>query len=236
MVIIGSGTLITLIDPTFLDTLDQAINGFPGSGGGVAVNEFGALNTIAAPNPYVINSGTKIRTAPTITTAGITSQGKIYRGPAKDGPPADYLYGSTSAFDLGSGFTEMLADPTNLPLAVFKFNSLQLRGNPSIVVPPGGARKLALVSIGDLTSAPPGGTLTFAGINTLLTTQNGSITLTPDITFSNLQFLLFHARGATSNVTLGSPIMGVGTGTGCRGIGAGQCGCECYRLCLAARS
>jgi mannose-6-phosphate isomerase-like protein (cupin superfamily) len=210
LVIVGNGTLVSLIDPTFLDILDQAINARPRPG--VSANEFGVLSTITSPDPYVINSGTKIRTAPTIATSGITSQGKIYRGPAKDGPPADYLFGSTSNFDLGSGFTEMLADPSNLPIAAFRFNSLQLTGNPIIKIPTGGAKKLALVSIGDLTSGPPGGVLTFAGINfLLLATENGSILITDDLAFSNLQLLVFHARGAGSQLVMGSPITGVGT-------------------------
>jgi hypothetical protein len=211
LVIVGNGTLVNLVDPTFLDTLDQAINARRRSGS-AQLNEFGPLTTITSPDPYVITSGTKIRTAPTITTSGVTSRGQIYRGPAKDGPPADYLFGSTSAFDGATGLTEMLAEPANLPIAAFRFNTLQLTGDPNIVIPTGGATNLALVSIGDITSAPPGGVLTFAGINfLLLATENGSIFLTDDVSFSNLQLLVFHARGVGSHLIMGSPINSVGT-------------------------
>lgn len=194
-------------DPQYLDPIDQAINALGPIGGALNFVEIGPLNTITSPNPYVINSGTQIMTAPTITTNGVINGGKIYRGVAQDGQPMDYLFGSTSSFDQLSGLDEDLKQASNLPIAAFKFTSLQLTGNPTITVPGGGASKLVLVSVGNLTSAAPGGTLTFAGLETvILSTQNGSIALTPDITFSGIPLLVMHARGAGSNITLGSPV------------------------------
>lgn len=210
LVIVGRGTLVTLVDPTSLDTIDQKTNAVRNLGVGFQPIEIGPLNTITSPDPYIINNTTHFVTAPTITTNGITSVGKFYRGGALDGAPGDYMFGSSSAFDANSGFSEQFVQSINLPLAVFKFTNLQLTGNATITIPPGGATKLALISIGDLTSAPPGGTLTFTGLDTLaLFTQNGSINLTAGISFSNIPFLVFYARGATSNLTLASPITGV---------------------------
>src|SRR5262249_10134065 len=141
-------------------------------------SKFGALTPITSPNPYVIGSGTTITTDPTITTNGITDFGKQYRSSDLDGSPSTYLFGSTSAFDLEIGFDELINNSDRLPAAVFKFQALQLNGNPTIVIGGDGVTSLALVSIGDLTSATPGGVLTFDGIDAmLLATQDGSITL-----------------------------------------------------------
>ncbi len=210
MVIVGNGTLVSLVDPTFLDLLDQAINNGPGpGGGGVVIPEFGPLNTITSPNPYVITSGTKIRTAPTITTGGITQGGKIYRGNMIDGFASDYFFGSSSNFDFASEFNGVGEGANgDLPMATFRFTSLQITGNPTIKVPSGGATNLTLISEGNITSGAPGGTLTLNGMNAvLLATQNGSINLGPQLTFSNFNFLSLYARGAGSNVTIASPVL-----------------------------
>src|SRR5437764_1204916 len=91
----------------------------------------------------------------------------------------------------------------------FKFSALQLTGNPTISTV-NGEINLGLISIGNITSAAPGGTLTFAGIRSLLlATQNGSITLGPEISFSSLQDITFYARGAGSALTFGSAISNV---------------------------
>src|SRR5207244_9287191 len=109
-----------------IDTIDLSIAAlsFPSVLG--FGSEFGALQTITSPNPYVINSGTKIMTAPTITTSGVTNQGKIYRGPGQDGDPTAYLFGSTSSFDTSSGFDAQLQQEFNLPIAAFKFTNLHI--------------------------------------------------------------------------------------------------------------
>jgi hypothetical protein len=193
-----------------IDQIDQATVA-SASSPVAALSKFGPLSTITTPNPYMINSGTKINTDPTITTSGVTDSGKIYRGAAQDGDPAIYLFGSTSSFDTNSGFDEQLKQAPNLPIAAFRFTNLQLIGNPTLTIPGGAATKLALISEGSITSAAPGGTLNFSGLDTvLLATVNGSITLTPDITFSSLPSLIFHARGSTANITIASPITGVG--------------------------
>ena len=168
-------------------------------------SKFGPPTTITSPNPYVINSGTQIQTDPTIITNGVTSFGKIYRDETQDGPVPIYLYGSSRPFDaqvfqVGSGNEDGA-------YAVFKFSSLQLIGNPTISTANGGATNVALVSVGNITSGAPGGTLTFAGLQDIfIGTQNGSINLGPELAFSGLSKLEFYARGAGSALTLASPI------------------------------
>ncbi len=157
----------------------------------------------------MITSGTQINTDPLITTNGATDFGKIYRGPALDGSEFDYLFGSTSSFDttIGEFFN---TNGNGVPVAVFKFSSLELTGDPTITIPSGATTFLGLVSVGDVTSAAPAGTiLTFAGLDRLfIATQSGSITLGPDIAFSGISHLTFYARGTGSNLTLASPISG----------------------------
>ncbi len=186
-----------------IDKTSQAVVAAPPAA--AVSSKFGPLTTITSPDPYVIGSGTAINTDPTITTNAVTDQGKIYRGPAQDGSPSDYLFGSTTSFD-----TMVFDHPANgVPVAVFKFSDLQLTGDPTISIPSGATTFLGLVSVGDITSGAPGGTLTFAGITRLfIATQNGSINLGSDIAFSGIPHFDFYARGAGSNLTLASPISG----------------------------
>jgi hypothetical protein len=175
-------------------------------------SKFGTLSTITSPNPYVITSGTVITTDPSITTNGVTDFGKIYRDPTDDGAFTLWAFGSTSAFDTALNIdTEFFADPNNLPIAVFKFQSLSLTGNPTIDTSNGGVTNLGLIGVDGITSGPPGGTLTFTGLDLLaLATVNGSIDLTSDVSFQNLSELVIYARGAGSTLTVNSPISNVG--------------------------
>ncbi len=220
LVIFGRGTIVSLLDPTNTDILDQAnanetreLRESPTPTQTVTPtptpDKIGQPVVIDSPNPYVINSGTTITTDPTITTNGDTAFGKIYRGPALDGAVSSYLFGSTSAFDQAIGFDEHFQDINLLPLAVFKFAGLRLSGNPTISTANGGTDNLALISVGDITSGSPGGTLTFGGLNSLiLATQNGSITLGSNITFQGIPELALYARGLGSNLTINSAISG----------------------------
>jgi hypothetical protein len=175
-------------------------------------SKFGTPSTITSPNPYLITSSTVITTDPSITTNGMTDFGKLYRGAADDGAFTLWAFGSTSAFDTALNLdTEFFADPNHLPIAVFKFQSLSLTGNPTIDLSNGGVTKLALIGVDGITSGPPGGTLTFTGLDLLvLATVNGSINLTSDVSFQGLNELAMYARGAGSNLTLNSPISGIG--------------------------
>jgi acrosin len=171
--------------------------------------KYGTLTPISSPVPYVISSGTTIATDPTITTNGVTDFGKIYRGPADDGLVSTWLFTATSPFDTQIGIDAFFSASANLPLAALKFIALSLTGNPTISIANGGPTKLALVSVGDITSGPPGGTLTFSGLDLLLlATQNGSITLTSDLAFQDIPYLGIYARGAESTLTLDSTISG----------------------------
>ena len=71
--------------------------------------------------------------------------------------------------------------------------------------------KLALIGVDGITSGPPGGTLTFTGLDLLvLATVNGSINLTSDVSFQDLNALTMYARGAGSDLTINSPISNIG--------------------------
>jgi hypothetical protein len=176
---------------------------------GPTPSKFGTPSVISSPAPYVITSGTTIQSDPAITTNGKTDYGKIYRGPTLDGPPSAYLFTATSPFDIALGFDQRFEDINLLPLAVFKFSALEITGNPTISIPEGGATNLALISVGDITSGLPGGSLTFTGLDSLLlATQDGSITLTADLSFENIPALAIYARGLDSNITLDAAISG----------------------------
>src|SRR4029077_7286410 len=89
-----------------------------------------------------------------------------------------------------------------------KFSFLQFTGEPTGSTPTR-VINLRLIAVNGITSGSPGGTLTFAGIRgLLLATQDGSINLGPEISFSGIHDINFYARGAGSNLTLGSAISG----------------------------
>ena len=166
---------------------------------------------ISSPVPYLITNGTVITTDPSITTNGVTDYGKIYRGQTDDGAFSLWAFGSTSAFDTALRIDDtFFADPSHLPIAVFKFESLSLTGDPTIDTS-NGVTKLALIGVDGITSGPPGGTLTFTGLDLLLlATVNGSINLTSDVSFQDLHELVMYARGAGSDLTINSPISNIG--------------------------
>jgi hypothetical protein len=144
-----------------------------------------------------------ISTDPSITTNGLTDFGKIYRGRSIDGPVSAWAFGSTSAFDTASGFDHLIGDNSG---AAFKFAALQLTGDP-IIDTTNGEINLGLIAVNGITSGGPGGVLSFEGIRgLLLATQNGSITLGPEISFSGLHDLTIYARGSDSDLTLDSDI------------------------------
>ncbi|MGH7936904.1 MAG: FecR domain-containing protein, partial [Bryobacteraceae bacterium] len=211
LAIFGGGTIVSLLDPTHTNVLDQAnaneLRGSPPPPPPPPVTpppgKFGALVAITSPNPYVINGSTVISTDPTITTNGVTDYGKIYRGSTIDGPASAWAFGSTSAFDISSGFDNQIGDSGG---AAFKFTALQLTGNPAINTT-NGQINLGLIAVNGITSGGPGGVLTFAGIRgLLLATVNGSITLGREISFSIAHDLTIYARGENSDLTLGSNI------------------------------
>jgi hypothetical protein len=163
-------------------------------------SKFGTPSTITSPNPYVITSNTVINTDPSITTNGVTDYGKIYRGQAQDGLLSAFIFGSTSTFDTTSGFDMLVGG--NRTGAVFKFTALELTGDPTIITE-GGETNLGLIAVNGITSSAPGGVLTFSGLDgLLLATQNGSISLGPEISFSGLHDLNIYARGPSSDLTL----------------------------------
>lgn len=196
---------VALRDALSLDTVDQS---FSAGAMPLTPSEFGTPSTITSPNPYVITSGTTITTGPSITTNGVTDFGKIWRGQAQDGRLSAFIFGSTSVFDTASGFDAEINGQNSMGGAIFKFTSLQLTGNPTISTPTG-VINLGLIAVNGITSGGPGGILTFAGIHgLLLATQNGSIALGPEISFSGIQDINFYARGVGSNLTLDSAISG----------------------------
>jgi fibronectin-binding autotransporter adhesin len=137
----------------------------------------------------------------------VTDFGKIYRDSTQDGPFSAWAFTATSPFDNTVAIDTLYGG--NIPVAAFKFVALQLVGNPTISTLNGGANNLALISVGPITSAAAGNTVfTFTGMQSvLLATQNGSIDLA-GISFQNIPLLFLYARGAGSNLTIGSPISG----------------------------
>ena len=171
-------------------------------------SKFGTPSVITSPVPYLITNGTVITTDPSITTNGVTDFGKIYRGPVDDGAFSLWAFGSTSAVDTALDFDTNFENAGHFPLAAFKFTSLELAGNPTIDLT-NGVTNLALISVGDITSGLPGGTLTFTGLDALLlASQDGSINLGSEITFQDISTLFFYARGTNGDLTLASPIIG----------------------------
>ncbi len=165
--------------------------------------KYGTPSTISSPNPYVITSDTVISTDPSITTNGVTDYGKIYRGQSTDGAFSAWAFGSTSAFDTASGFDGLIGARSG---AAFKFAALQLTGDP-IIDTTNGEINLSLIAVNGITSGGPGGVLTFEGIRgLLLATQNGSIALGAEISFSGLHDLTLYTRGSSSDLILGSDI------------------------------
>src|SRR5207249_1286786 len=172
-------------------------------------SKFGTPTVITSPVPYVITSGTTISTDPAITTNGVTNFGTIYRGITDDGAFTLWAFGSTSAVDTALDFDTHFNDAGHFPAAAFKFTSLVLAGNPTIDLSNGGVTNLGLISVGDITSGMPGGTLTFTGLDALLlASQDGSISLGSEITFQDIPTLFFYARGTNGDLTLTSPIVG----------------------------
>jgi outer membrane biosynthesis protein TonB/quercetin dioxygenase-like cupin family protein len=167
-------------------------------------SKFGTPPPITSFVPYPLDNGTAIQTDPTLTRAGVTDFGKIYRDAGQDGPFSSWAFTATTPFDTTSGIDGFYGP--NVPVAAFKFTALQLVGNPTISTAGGGATNLALISIGPITAAPSGNaTFTFTGMQSvLLATQNGSIdTSGADIVFQGIPSLIFYARGPGSNLTLG---------------------------------
>src|SRR2546430_2593037 len=164
LVIYGGGTNVVLADPNTVDVAVSAESNAAQSPTPAPTPEkFGALSVIASSDPYVINSGTVITTDPSITTNGVTDFGKIYRGPATDGPASAWAFGSTSSFDTSSGFDSQI----NSSGAAFKFTALQLAGDPTISTA-NGEINLGLIAVNGITSGSPGGPLTFFGNRGLL--------------------------------------------------------------------
>ncbi len=188
----------------------------PSPGTSPTPQKFGTPPTITSPNLSVIDGGTVINTDPTITRNGETGFGRWYQATPADGTPSNYFFGSTSTFDQHSGFDELILDADAFPIATFKFSTLRILDDPTIITEGGGATSLALIAVGEIASDIGGGgegsvthVLTFAGIDRLLlATVNGSILLLPDITFSGIEHLFFYARGSSSNLLLAADIFG----------------------------
>jgi FecR-like protein len=215
LTVIGEQQGLTFAEPTPRpkdpnDTVDQADNSRPGDQGPptTGTGKFGSPSAISSPNPYQITSGTSIQTDPTITTNGVTDNGKIYRNPTDDGPRATWMFGSTSTFDTTSGFASGPDSGNMNNMAVFKFTSLQITGNPTVNVPSAGdPSNLGLIGVNGITTGGPGGVLTFDNVSMLLlATQNGSINLGSEVSFSGVDRMHIYARGTGSNLTIGSAI------------------------------
>jgi len=227
LVIYGRGTLVSLID-----TVDQSVtaqeipptptpesSSTPTPSPSPTVTPTPTPSATPVPTPtkygtppviagdYVIDQNTIISTDPSITNGGVTDYGKIYRDPTLDGSRSTWLFGSTSAFDIISGFDSGFETSRYLNnIAVFKFQNLELDGDP-IISTEGGVTALGLIGVDGITTGDTGGVLTFSGIDTLLlATQDGSISLGSNFSFQDIGRLYIYARGVGSNLTIDSSI------------------------------
>lgn len=191
-----------------LDTLDQRFNAITFAASDTLANKFGPIKTITNPNPYIITTGTVIKTDPTIKTDGQKDFGKIYRGPATDGTASEYFFGSTVEQD--TAFNSIgETGSTAGGVAAFKFSSLRIDGNPTISLGKGGPAALALISEGAITTGGGGTAVTFSSLKFVtLATQDGSISLGGGLAFSNIPELFLYARGG-GNLTVGSPMANI---------------------------
>lgn len=171
-----------------------------------APDKFGSLTVIASSDPFVIDSSTVLNTDPTITKAVRTDFGKIYRTSGDDGSRAEWMFGSTSAFDSSSGFDHGVDAHFLDNIAAFKFQSLVLDSDPTIQTT-GGVTNLALIGVDGITTNHSSATFSFSGIDTLLlATENGSIDLLSGYTFDGPSRMYVYARGASSHLTVDSNI------------------------------
>ena len=178
---------------------------------------------ISRPDPYVISQATGIVTrTPSITTDDTTNSGRIYRGNAIDGSASQFVFDSTSDFDLRSNFDARFGrnfEPEFAPngVAVFNFRALRLTGPPNIDTGGGGPNDLALVAMDASDTTPgiqsvgPGGNWDLSGLRSLfLGTAGSSIALDRTIGFfadgPTFQYLQLYASGANSDVAVGSII------------------------------
>ncbi len=144
--------------------------------------------TIASSGAYIIKSTTNIDTshaAPQITTDGVTQNGLFFISAAKSGSPSLFLFGSQSSFDNKLNFdAQFNADFPNS--GVYKFSALQIQDNPTFTTKDG-ANSVALISQGNITSSPVGGTVNLNGLAELfLGTVSGSIDLNDKFTFTKV--------------------------------------------------
>jgi FecR protein len=209
LAIYGGGTSLVLNDPTHIQSSGQENAPPPPP---PPPSEFGPPETIPDPDAFPLGEGSEINTVglPTITSNGVTNFGKIYRTTPLDGTRSLWFFRSSRPFDTASGFDTPDRSLFDLNfIATFKFQDLELLSNPTISIAQGGVTKLALIGVGGISSGPPGGSLTFAGLDSvLLATQNGSIILDGGISFQNIPNLFFYARGDSVSLKLASPISG----------------------------
>lgn len=178
--------------------------------------------TITRPDPYVISRATSIVTRgdrPTITTDEVTNTGRSYRGNAQDGSASQFVFGSTSGFDLRSNFDERFGrntEPEFAPngVAVFRFGSVRIVGPPALDLT-GGSADLALIAANVSNTTPgivtggPGGVWDLSGLRSLfLGTAGSSLMLDNPVAFSasggTFRFLHLYARGEESDTLLGA--------------------------------
>jgi len=193
----------------------------PGSGGGGGGGEeppppppppakYGPVPLI--PGAYSVGGNTLIVTDPTITTANVTHEGRIYRSTAEDGVFSQYLFGSTSAFDTELGVDGPL-QPAH-PVTIYKFETLELAGTPTFNTTNGPTR-VGLIARDGITTAPsvgPIGMLLFSIDGLSLATVDGPISIGPLFGFDSAGApLVVYARGATSDLSfLGDLVFGNG--------------------------
>jgi hypothetical protein len=222
VVIVGSGATVNLIDPDVLLQFDDRFDppqGRPGPrqdpedpqdpenrpGGpgnppqGEEPQEIDPEKLGDAPvfpGMYTILPGTVIVTDPTIDNGQDVHEGKIFRGDGVDGAFSDYLYGTSSEWDVENGLTDPGFIEGNI--GVFKFDELVIDGSP-IYDTTGGPTAVALLGRNGIFGGEFGASFDTSGLDALLlATEDGSIYLNNVEFIGSAAGLYMYARGVES--------------------------------------
>ena len=131
----------------------------------------------------------------------MTAGGLFFRNTVQTGSPALFLFGSRTTWDNQINFDAQFAQDFGNS-GVYKFRCSPDSGHPTFVTRDG-ANEIALISQGDITSSPLGGTVNLNGLNGLfLGTVSGSITLSDKFTFTkanggSFKEIELYARGGS---------------------------------------
>ncbi len=214
LVILGKGTKVVLATEELINLLSQRTDADEANITAqvqgtrrAQLNKYAPPVTITNPNPYVINSTTRVITDPFIITNGIEREGTIYR--TTDGLSVPQFYfGNTTPIDnsvTANAIYNTLQSQGEV--ALFRFLSLTIQ-NTFAVDTFGGPTALSFVGVNSV-NVPGSVNLAGTGLNLFsVLTTNGPINVSGDVTFSPSMTGIFFARGSDGFLTVGGSILG----------------------------